>query len=152
MLLLDLDHFKSINDTYGHPCGDMVLQIVAQTIKQTTRCSDIVCRYGGEEFAIILPNTSVSNAYLAAEKIRQAIAFLRPLHGRKRLQLTASIGISGTRGTVPVQVADIIRESDLALYQGKEEGRNCSVVYHPAPSPLTPREYPTFQRAAIGYA
>jgi two-component system cell cycle response regulator len=152
MLLLDLDHFKSINDTYGHPCGDMVLQMVAQTIKQTTRCSDIVCRFGGEEFAIILPNTSVGNAYLAAEKIRRAIAFLRPLHGQVRLQLTASIGISGTRGTAPVQAADIVRESDLALYQGKEKGRNRSVVYRPVAASLTPREYPTFPRAAMGYA
>jgi diguanylate cyclase (GGDEF)-like protein len=151
MLLLDLDRFKSINDTYGHPCGDMVLQSVAQTIKETTRCSDTVCRYGGEEFAILLPNTSIKNAYLTAEKIRLAIAFLRPLHGQARLHLTASIGISGTPGTGQRQAADIIRESDLALYQGKEKGRNRSVVYNPETSPLTPREYPTFPQAAISY-
>jgi len=152
VLLLDLDYFKSINDTYGHPCGDMVLQLVAQTIKQTTRCSDVVCRYGGEEFAIILPNTSMANAHLTAEKIRQAIAISRPLYGQQRLQVTATIGISGTRGLGRTSAAELVREADLALYQGKENGRNRSVVYHVAPTTLKPLEYKTFPRAAVGYA
>ncbi|MEJ2202150.1 MAG: GGDEF domain-containing protein [Desulfuromonadaceae bacterium] len=152
VLLLDLDHFKSINDTYGHSCGAMVLQQVAQTIKQTTRCSDVVCRYGGEEFAIILPNTSLSNAHLTAEKIRQAIAQVRPLYGQQRLQVTATIGISGTRGLGRTSAKDLVREADLALYQGKENGRNRSVVYHVAPTTLKSLEYKTFPRAAVGYA
>ncbi|OHB33470.1 MAG: hypothetical protein A2X84_13745 [Desulfuromonadaceae bacterium GWC2_58_13] len=152
LLMLDLDHFKNINDTFGHQCGDLALRTVAHTLSQVTRCSDVVCRYGGEEFAIILPDTSVSNAYTTAEKIRRAIQSLCLVFGPDAISLTASIGISGSRGLGSVQAFDLVREADQALYLGKQKGRNRSEIFRPA-TPVVPiREYTNFPHPAFGFA
>jgi len=151
LLMLDLDHFKDINDNYGHQCGDLVLQTVAQTLEQTTRCSDVVCRYGGEEFAIILPETSATNAYITAEKIRRAIQSLRVSYNDKTLSLTVSVGISGSRGH-GAKAFDLIREADQALYASKQKGRNRSEIYRDLPPVMPIRDYPNYPRAAFGFA
>jgi diguanylate cyclase (GGDEF)-like protein len=112
----------------------------------------VVCRYGGEEFAIILPDTSVSNAYTTAEKVRRAVQSLRPDFNDKTISLTVSIGISGSRGLGSSQSFDLVREADQALYLSKQKGRNRSEIFRPA-TPVVPiREYSNYPHAAFGFA
>lgn len=152
LLMLDLDYFKNINDSFGHPCGDAILQSVARVLQQTTRISDVVCRYGGEEFAIILPDTSVANAYVTAEKVRRAIESLQLVCQQETLSLTVSIGINGTRGLGPVQAYELVKGADNALYSSKQKGRNRTEIFRPA-APVRPiQEYPNYPQAAIGFA
>lgn len=123
MLVADLDYFKRINDTYGHQAGDMVLKLMAQTIKNSVRASDFVSRFGGEEFVILMPHTNAEQAMQAAEIIRQQIENT-PFHYRQeRVQITMSIGISHL--TADDETPDVLFErSDKALYRAKDEGRN----------------------------
>lgn len=125
LLLIDIDHFKKFNDTYGHLIGDKVLRFVASTLKRCVKGQDIAARYGGEEFAVILPNTSQVGAKVIAEQIRKAIS-AKELSDKTRDEnygkITASIGISEFRfNEVP---GDLIKRSDEALYKAKETGRN----------------------------
>ena len=127
-MLLDIDFFKSINDTFGHGQGDTVLKKVAQVIKQAVRKGDIVGRYGGEEFLVLLPNANLSQAGLVAEKIRVDIE--RNITVPK--QITLSIGVGSCTCvepvTVDVDVSNIVQSlldvTDKALYKAKENGRN----------------------------
>ncbi len=124
LLILDLDLFKEVNDTYGHPNGDQALKTVASEIKQQLRSTDTLARFGGEEFTILLPGTSIEGAYLVAEKIRQAIALCRLPEPMADLSLTASIGVAPLQ-TMNDQSFDITyREADRALYRAKRRGRN----------------------------
>ncbi len=119
LLFIDLDHFKNINDTHGHQVGDRVLEEVALVLREQSRSSDTVCRYGGEEFAIILPETPRSSAQMVAERIRQKVSTLDC-----GFTVTASIGINCAErpeGLVP-QV--LIAGADKALYAAKRNGRN----------------------------
>ncbi len=123
--LLDLDHFKSINDTYGHPAGDAVLQGMAAILQREARASDVPCRYGGEEFALILPDTSPDNAGIVCERIRAAVEnTVWPRHPERRV--TCSIGLMGAHGPsetcLPAQ--DWLESADRALYTAKKSGRN----------------------------
>lgn len=118
LMLIDVDHFKEYNDTYGHLQGDMVLREVARLLTENTRTYDFVARYGGEEFAMILPDTTSDIARQVAERIRQVIA----LHPFPHRQITVSIGVAAWRaGMDPSQ---LIQEADLALYRAKQGGRN----------------------------
>ncbi|MEX1163014.1 MAG: diguanylate cyclase [Nitriliruptor sp.] len=123
--LLDLDHFKVVNDTYGHPTGDRVLAAVARAAQQTLRGSDVVCRYGGEEFALILPETGVEAARLACERVREAVSSLRltAIDGRTLPPVTISIGVATLEGHA-VDRATVLARADEALYAAKDGGRD----------------------------
>jgi diguanylate cyclase (GGDEF)-like protein len=122
MLFLDLDNFKVINDTLGHPQGDVVLKTLATYLKSAVRHADVVCRYGGEEFVLLLPHTAPGQAMLLAERLRQKISELTiPLPNRD-LQFTVSIGVAGL--TDNMTGADLLDTADAALYRAKEAGRN----------------------------
>ncbi|MFC1684518.1 GGDEF domain-containing protein [Pseudomonadota bacterium] len=121
VLLLDIDHFKSINDRFGHACGDYVIQAVAQCISETVRGSDMVFRFGGEEFLVLLSCTDCKGTCLLAERIRQNIenlAFSR----ESELLVTASLGISCLQ--MEDKPEDLFKRADKALYQAKKYGRN----------------------------
>ncbi|MDR5899638.1 GGDEF domain-containing protein [Halomonas vilamensis] len=123
LLLLDLDYFKHVNDTYGHPAGDDVLRKVSQQLRNISRATDIVARIGGEEFCVLMPNTTVDDAESVAERIRHAIA-LEPLtHLGANLQQTVSIGVT-TSLDGSHSFEKLYSLADQALYQAKELGRN----------------------------
>lgn len=127
LALLDLDHFKSINDNYGHPAGDAALQGAAEIISKTARGSDIACRYGGEEFAILMPETTPDQARTLCERIRETIEARHwPSHPDRKI--TVSIGVCGAEGSTGVAAKQWLEQADAALYQAKEGGRNRVVV------------------------
>jgi diguanylate cyclase (GGDEF)-like protein len=124
--MFDIDHFKHVNDTYGHLAGDHVLKHLASVIKSRIRREDIMARYGGEEFAIILPEIENSNAIRFAEKIRQIVEQTTFIFEDTEIPVTISIGVS----TVPEDVhspEDFVRLADDNLYDAKRSGRNCVV-------------------------
>ncbi len=123
LLLLDLDHFKKINDTYGHQTGDQLLICFVQTVKNLLRKSDIFARIGGEEFAILLSQIDKKDAYLLAEKIRQAVENIIVHYEGNNVYLRTSIGIAQNNAT-DSSFDDIFSRSDMALYKAKKEGRN----------------------------
>lgn len=123
VIMMDIDHFKQINDTYGHEIGDKVLQNVAIVLRNGCRASDLLCRYGGEEFLIVMPNTSTAGAEISAEKIRRALQqHTFDINGNS-FAVTASFGISEWQGEDDIWPA--LRRADNALYQAKNNGRNC---------------------------
>jgi diguanylate cyclase (GGDEF)-like protein len=127
-ILVDLDKFKQVNDRYGHPAGDQLLIAVATTINCQTRLSDISCRYGGEEFLIVLPQITAEAALQRAEQLRADIAALQTQVGEQTVQVTASIGVA----IYPVHAEnsdEILSAVDAALYQAKERGRNQVVLW-----------------------
>lgn len=121
ILLLDIDHFKSVNDRFGHACGDFVIQSVAQCISETIRGSDMVFRFGGEEFLVLLSCTDDHGAQLLAERIRQNVQGL-VFSTEKELQVTASLGI--TRLLSDDSPESLFKRADAALYEAKKSGRN----------------------------
>lgn len=123
VLFIDLDHFKRINDQYGHASGDEVLRVVAQTLGQSIRRSDLLGRIGGEEFSIFLPNTQADGALKVAENLRLAIERCQPLVQGQRLRITASIGVAIKRYADQSMHA-IQQQADEAMYRAKREGRN----------------------------
>lgn len=124
ILLLDLDHFKNINDTWGHPAGDAVLKMVASTASRTVRSTDLVGRLGGEEFIVLLPSTSVEAARRLAEKLRNQLQSTPTLWENTRIPATASIGVAGTTANDNHDFDTLYREADKALYVAKTQGRN----------------------------
>jgi diguanylate cyclase (GGDEF)-like protein len=126
LIMLDIDDFKAINDTYGHPQGDIVLRSVARVVRDNSREADTPARYGGEEMALILPHTDLDGAYAIAERVRSAIESLRipRVDGDGPLRTTASVGVAATRdGTREMLIA----EADAALYDAKRKGKNRTV-------------------------
>jgi len=124
LVVMDIDYFKKINDTFGHKAGDLMLQSLGELLHKHTRAEDIACRFGGEEFAVILPGTSPSHAIVRAESWRQAFEALRINHERNTLHATLSCGIA----TFPQHAKDseqLFRTADTALYEAKADGRNC---------------------------
>jgi diguanylate cyclase (GGDEF)-like protein len=124
LLMLDLDHFKSINDTYGHQAGDLVLREMGHLLTTTLRESDYPARYGGEEFVVILPHTSEDQAWSLAERIRRKLAAKRFEHNGHVFRVTTSIGIAGVTPNSLHLPVELIRMADQALYTAKEGGRN----------------------------
>lgn len=128
IIMIDIDHFKQFNDTLGHDAGDFVLQEIGKLLKNIIRASDVACRYGGEEMTLILPESSLEDTYLKAEKVREAIAELKLNYEGKNIEgLTASFGVAcfpdqGITGNSVIQAAD------AALYRAKAAGRNQVIV------------------------
>lgn len=130
VIMVDMDHFKEINDTYGHIAGDHVLMIFAQVVLKCIRKTDIIARYGGDEFLVVLPNTDTDTAKSVAERIREDVSetYIPPVDNVVISSIHCSVGIS----TYPVHCdskTSLIRTSDLALYMAKRSGRNCIKVY-----------------------
>lgn len=123
VVMMDIDHFKKVNDTYGHHVGDQVLMEVAQTCRSHCRESDLVSRFGGEEFLILLPSTNLNGAQTHAEKIRQAIEDLSFPTAEGNVLVTASFGVSQWQGETKID--RVVSRADAALYQAKHDGRNC---------------------------
>jgi len=138
LMMLDLDFFKSVNDTYGHQAGDMVLREVGRILQKTLRESDFPARYGGEEFVVILPQTREEQAWVLAERLRALIGKTTFRFQRKRFRVTASIGIAGLKPGALAPPENLIFSADQALYRAKSSGRNmvcsscveeCTVVH-----------------------
>lgn len=130
VLFLDLDHFKAVNDTYGHAAGDWVLKAVASTVRSSIRRSDAMGRVGGEEFSVFLPATASETAVEVAESIRQAIEDSMPDIGGRQLKVTASIGVAACAGTGQT-MQHLQKQADEAMYVAKAAGRNrVSVLKH----------------------
>ena len=126
---LDIDHFKQVNDTYGHDAGDLVLATLGRLLSTGQRQSDLAGRYGGEEFVLVFPETTVDEATSVAEKLRLAIAKERiELAGGEQIAVTASIGLAGGHGQ-PLRVDDLLRDADAAMYAAKSLGRNQTYVF-----------------------
>jgi diguanylate cyclase (GGDEF)-like protein len=127
LLMLDIDHFKRINDTWGHPAGDEVLRSVGKLLRESCRIYDVPGRYGGEEFCIVLPETKPGNTTVVAERIRRRLESTELACGDSMVAVTASIGIAGmdTEGDHDVlSPAALIDRADRALYSAKSRGRN----------------------------
>lgn len=157
LMMIDIDHFKRVNDTYGHPIGDKVLQSLAELCRKNLRATDMIGRYGGEEFVILLPETQIINPSLSveqsrattmpmdargvAERLRQEIARTAIETEQGTIRITVSVGIAGLsevphgRGTSPQsreeQLRQLIAHADVAMYAAKEAGRNCVKIFQP---------------------
>jgi diguanylate cyclase (GGDEF)-like protein len=155
IIMMDIDHFKNINDTFGHHAGDVVLQAVAQQLMLAMRETDLPGRYGGEEFIGLLPETCISEAQVVAERIRENIQGLTIEAEDHHINVTASFGVSGFDGMVDKYetydgtvdkyqtIEEVIDDADKALYQAKESGRNRVIIFHEQHmKPLAPRADP----------
>jgi diguanylate cyclase (GGDEF)-like protein len=127
VLVLDLDGFKILNDTYGHDAGDVWLRTFAELCRGLFRREDLLCRFGGEEFIALLPQTAIEPAVLAAERVRRAVEGLRVTHNGVDIAATVSIGVA-TRGPTVPDLKSAIAAADRALYRAKSAGRNRIVV------------------------
>lgn len=124
LVMLDLDHFKNVNDTWGHPAGDYVLRALADRVNQTIRTEDVLCRYGGEEFAVVCREIPTPAAYSMAERIRHSVEVFRFDWEGTRLPVTASLGVAGVPFRGIASPTDLIEAADQALYRAKHRGRN----------------------------
>lgn len=124
LIMVDIDHFKSINDTFGHQQGDVVLKTVAGTLRSALREYDLASRFGGEEFAMILPETDILHATQVAERVRNMVAHLKFDGPLAKLQMTISLGVATFPDKNIKNIEDLIRLADDALYAAKREGRN----------------------------
>jgi two-component system cell cycle response regulator len=124
VIMIDVDHFKDFNDTYGHTCGDLVLMNVARLIMESTRQRDLAARYGGEEFGIILPNTALKEALEVAQRIRKSVEGSRILCNEKKLGVTISLGVAQFSPDEDGDSRSLIERADRALYKSKLDGRN----------------------------
>jgi len=129
-IIFDLDHFKKVNDNYGHLAGDEVLCVVSQRISSLLRSADVLGRYGGEEFGVILPSTPLDGALILAERLRQIVAQEPVIFNEIAIPVTVSIGVSEFEPETP-KYEHLIHCADLALYFGKKNGRNQVTPYTP---------------------
>ena len=153
LIMLDLDFFKTFNDIYGHLAGDMALQRVAGCIRNSIRSMDVAFRYGGEEFAVLLPETNLDDAYRVAERIRTTIESNASF---KTVPITASVGVTSWAGIGHVRREDVIANADAALYEAKERGRNKTCVptdlIKPELTPVTVEVITKARAASVIYA
>ena len=125
IIMLDIDKFKNINDAYGHKVGDDVIISLSKTLQEFTRKSDVVSRWGGEEFVILLPNTDLDGAFTIAQKIRVTVeSFSLPLDDSEEVKFTVSLGVSMVDAQNDLNIEAAINRADEALYDAKESGRN----------------------------
>jgi diguanylate cyclase len=128
LLLIDVDHFKKLNDRYGHLAGDQVLATIGRALRGAIRREDAVARFGGEEFAILLPSTSLEQAIEAAQKVREAVARVSINRGGQQITVTVSGGLAAIASNERVEA--LIQRADSALYAAKEAGRNCTFLHN----------------------
>jgi two-component system cell cycle response regulator len=130
LIMLDIDDFKEYNDRYGHPVGDLVLKNLAAILKSATRGCDVICRYGGEEFAIVLPETDKKEAANVCERMRQAVedATMCDGEGTPIGNISITVGLASFPADAEDK-AQLIEKADKALYQGKRTGKNCTFLY-----------------------
>lgn len=121
--IMDLDHFKRINDTYGHQAGDQAIQFASDIMKTCLRTYDVLARWGGEEFLLLLPETKVEDALQVCERIRAKISSSKMPFRNTYIDVTITIGLAESEPSLSID--DIISHADEALYRGKEDGRNC---------------------------
>jgi len=126
IIVIDIDHFKAVNDTYGHATGDCLLRALAHTAEHTIRLSDQLFRYGGEEFVVLLPETDIKGVKRLAERIRRRIEALDCICEGNHIDMTASLGVATLNADDDEE--SFFRRADAALYQAKHEGRNCTRV------------------------
>jgi diguanylate cyclase (GGDEF)-like protein len=134
-VMVDLDHFKPVNDRFGHDAGDEVLKQTARKLADTLREVDLAARYGGEEFVILLPHTQKTEAAIVAERILELVRAQRFEFSGETLSVTASFGIADTADVSEGKAEELVRLADVALYRAKDGGRNRVVVYHSGPPP-----------------
>jgi diguanylate cyclase len=127
MLLVDVDHFKKLNDKHGHLAGDQVLAAMGRVLRSSVRREDAVARYGGEEFAVVLPSTSLDDATKVAQKVREAVARVKIEHNGRQLTITASAGLAAIQANESAE--SLIHRADAALYAAKGAGRNCAFLH-----------------------
>lgn len=142
IIMADIDHFKQINDTHGHPAGDAVLRHVAGTISKTVRAYDGVGRYGGEEFLLVLPECDVIQAGELAERIRSCVAAESIPLGNQSIHATLSLGVTACKSPDSGALAAVLHQADEALYQAKRGGRNRCVLAVESPEQSIPKEMP----------
>ncbi|MBC8210642.1 MAG: GGDEF domain-containing protein [Gammaproteobacteria bacterium] len=124
IIMIDLDHFKSVNDERGHEAGNQALILAANVFRQAVRSSDVVCRYGGEEFVVVLPQTTLHIAINVAERMRDYLQQSTVQYDDESFQLTASFGVGTYSGETPVTLESFVDSADQYLYQAKQQGRN----------------------------
>ncbi len=124
LIFADIDHFKLVNDTFGHLAGDCALKAVAICLKKGLREADYLARYGGEEFAIILPETNIESAFLVAERLREKIKSQHIVYKDKIISLTMSFGVGSMPSNQDLSSDSLIKMADDALYKAKRQGRN----------------------------
>ncbi|HDT13258.1 MAG TPA: diguanylate cyclase, partial [Candidatus Aminicenantes bacterium] len=124
LILFDIDHFKDVNDSYGHLMGDHVLVVLTRLITKTTRATDIVCRYGGEEFIVLMPEAGLEEGLAMAERLRQEISRMTVVTTEGTLSLTVSLGVAALRREEDENLESLIARADRAMYQAKAAGRN----------------------------
>jgi diguanylate cyclase (GGDEF)-like protein len=129
LLMIDLDHFKLVNDRFGHDAGDEVLRAIAATLTGGLREVDLASRYGGEEFAIIMPHTSKQNACIVARRIARQIEQLEYSFQGEKVRLTASMGVAEVADLQDPNAENLVKASDVALYEAKRAGRNQIVMF-----------------------
>ena len=129
LIMIDIDRFKEVNDTHGHLIGDIVLKHIADRLHAQLREIDVLCRYGGEEFVILLPDTTLEAAYQVAERLRQAITETSIQVEDIEVEVTTSLGVA-RMGAENDKIDDLVRDADQALYQAKAAGRNQSILWN----------------------
>ncbi len=128
LVMFDIDHFKKVNDTYGHPAGDKVIQAVAEVVREQIRDTDYAGRYGGEEFVILLPDIDNAGAHIFAERLRQRIEAMVVKHEEQQIRFTVSLGVADLK--LPMdEYKQLIERADQALYASKKGGRNQTNIY-----------------------
>lgn len=128
LIMIDIDKFKQINDTYGHNVGDDVLKATSRILESTMRKSDMICRYGGDEFIVLIPETSPKNTYSLSEKIRKNIEHHTLKYKDKSIAFTVSVGTALKDPTAKLSLKALVEQTDKALYRSKNSGRNKTVI------------------------
>ena len=131
LIVIDVDNFKKFNDSFGHLAGDKVLEKLAQVIRSNVRTVDIPSRFGGEEFTILLPNTDINIAWLVAERLRKNVSLMQVTWDVPLPQVTISLGLFSFDQNNNLEMTEILRRADEALYVSKARGRNCSTIWEP---------------------
>jgi diguanylate cyclase (GGDEF)-like protein len=147
-LMVDIDHFKSVNDTHGHECGDSVLRAVSDAIRQTLRRHEYLARWGGEEFLVVLPETDSDGARIAGERIRARVEGMEFVHAGQALKVTLTVGASIFDGRLGVARSLVL--ADKALYRGKQAGRNRVELWDPSDTPASDYQAAARERELFG--